>query len=242
MLTDGPGGLQCLRLRHPFRCGRSHSAEIDRWSDAAPDHLLGRCGLRHAMAAFRREVFPQTMSEKPKPVYLPPFSEVRLVECRDHFQLVAVPKCRVVFGYGRIQSRHAVIDPEDPDSEPIWCDLKPDEEVWAVMQWYEFDDGHREKGSVSYLHPEVPAPRSAEADGQNGGIRWAVEREVAGTVVMLRGHRGGSRLHRQQMPQLPDRARTEFHGRIRRLPRTLEGLVGAATQDGGTHQARRHHA
>jgi hypothetical protein len=108
------------------------------------------------MAAFRREVFPQTMSEKPKPVYIPPFSEVRLVECRHHFQLVAVPKCRVVFGYGRIQSRHAVIDPEDPDSEPTWCDLKPDEEVWAVMQWYEFEDGHREKGSVSYLHPEVP--------------------------------------------------------------------------------------
>lgn len=95
------------------------------------------------------------MSEKPKPIYIPPFSEVRLVECRDHFQLVPVPKCKVVFGYGRIKARHAVFDPDDPDSEPIWDNLEPDSEVWAVMQWYEFEDGHKERGDISFIGPEM---------------------------------------------------------------------------------------
>ena len=89
-----------------------------------------------------------------KPIYIPPFSGVRLVECRDHFQLVPVPEVRTVFGYGKIKARECRIDPEDPNSEQFWDDLGPDEEIWAVMQWYVFSDGHQEAGSINYLRPD----------------------------------------------------------------------------------------
>jgi hypothetical protein len=89
-----------------------------------------------------------------KPIYIPPYSGVRLIECRDHFQLVPVPEVRVVYGYGKIKSSRATIDPEDPNSEPIWDNLGPDEEVWAVMQWYEFGDGHQEHGDICFMRLE----------------------------------------------------------------------------------------
>jgi len=89
-----------------------------------------------------------------KPIYIPPYSGVRLVECRDHFELVPVPEVRTVFGYGKIKAREARIDKNDPKSEPVWDDLNPEEEVWAVMQWYVYSDGHQESGSINYLRPE----------------------------------------------------------------------------------------
>lgn len=89
-----------------------------------------------------------------KPVYIPPYSGVRLIECRDHFELAPVPQVRAVFGYGKIKAREATIDKNDPRSEAVWDDLKPDEEVWAVMQWYVYSDGHQESGSINYLRPE----------------------------------------------------------------------------------------
>ncbi|HEY3857558.1 MAG TPA: hypothetical protein VGO67_24515 [Verrucomicrobiae bacterium] len=83
------------------------------------------------------------MSQATREIYIPPYSGVRLIECRDHFQLVPVPEVRTVYGYGKIKSSRATIDPNDPNSEPIWDNLAPDEEVWAVMQWCEFGDGHQ---------------------------------------------------------------------------------------------------
>ena len=88
-----------------------------------------------------------------KPTYIPPFSGVRLVECRDHFQLVPVPEVRPVYGYGKIKACQAV-DSDDPNAEPFWDDLGPDAELWAVMQWYVFSDGHQEPGKMTYLRPE----------------------------------------------------------------------------------------
>lgn len=94
------------------------------------------------------------MSQPPgSSIYIPPFSGVRLVECRDHFQLVTVPDVQKVYGYGKIKASEAV-DPDDPEAEPVWGDLGPDTDVWAVMQWYVFADGHREPGDISYLRPE----------------------------------------------------------------------------------------
>jgi hypothetical protein len=87
-------------------------------------------------------------------LYIPPFSGVRLIECREHFQLVPVPTVHVVYGYGKIKSRQATIDPDDPNSEPIWDNLAPDEEVWAVMEWYEFEDGQQIRGNMCFLRPE----------------------------------------------------------------------------------------
>jgi hypothetical protein len=86
--------------------------------------------------------------------YIPPFSGVRLIECRDHFQLVPVPAVRVMYGYGKIKSSKATIDPDDPYSEPIWDDLAPDDEVWAVMQWYRFEDGREVQGDIHFGRPE----------------------------------------------------------------------------------------
>jgi hypothetical protein len=34
--------------------------------------------------------------------------------------------------------------------------LGPDEEVWAVMEWYEYEDGNKEQGNISFIRPESP--------------------------------------------------------------------------------------
>jgi hypothetical protein len=46
-----------------------------------------------------------------KPIYIPPFSSVRLVEWRDHFQLVPVPEVRTIFVYGKIKAGAFRVDP-----------------------------------------------------------------------------------------------------------------------------------
>jgi len=89
-----------------------------------------------------------------KPIYIPPYSGVRLIECRDHFQLVPVPDVRTVYGYGKIKASEARSDPENKTSRPIWSNLSPDAEVWAVMQWYQYADGHQEQGNICFLRPE----------------------------------------------------------------------------------------
>ena len=94
-----------------------------------------------------------------KVIYIPPYAGVRLIECRDHFQLVPVPVVRTVYGYGKIKASMATMDPEDPKSEPIWDDLGADDEVWAVMQWFRFEDGHEEPGDISFLRPECSEER-----------------------------------------------------------------------------------
>jgi hypothetical protein len=46
--------------------------------------------------------------------------------------------------------------------EPFWGDCAPEEEVWAVVQWIRYEDGHEEKGSVSYLR----SPPATEKDAR----------------------------------------------------------------------------
>lgn len=94
-----------------------------------------------------------------RPIYIPPYAGVRLIECRDHFQLVPVPAVRTVYGYGKIKASMATMDFDDPKSEPIWDDLGADDEVWAVMQWFRFEDGHEERGNISFLRPECSEER-----------------------------------------------------------------------------------
>lgn len=83
--------------------------------------------------------------------YIPPFAHVRLIECRDYIALTPVPSFREFFGYGKKKASEVRVDPDDPSSEPFWSNCGKDEEVWAVMQWIRFEDGHEEQGSVSYL-------------------------------------------------------------------------------------------
>lgn len=94
------------------------------------------------------------MPEPTSDIYIPPFSGVRLVECREHFQIVPVPAMKVMHGYGKIKASQATIDPEDPKAEPIWDDLRPDEDVWVVMEWYEFEDGRKIPGDMCFMRPE----------------------------------------------------------------------------------------
>lgn len=89
-----------------------------------------------------------------KPIYIPPFAGVRLVEYRDCLQLVPVPDVRVVYGYGKIKASEATINPDNPKSEPVWDDLGADAEVWAVVQWYIYADGHQEPGNMCFVRPE----------------------------------------------------------------------------------------
>src|ERR1039457_4530915 len=89
-----------------------------------------------------------------KQIYIPPYSGVRLIECRDHFQLVPVPAVRTLYGYSKIKASKATIDIDDPNAEPIWDDLAPDEEVWAVMQWDRYEDGHEVQGDICFMRPE----------------------------------------------------------------------------------------
>jgi hypothetical protein len=94
------------------------------------------------------------MSQTSDKIYIPPYAGVRLIECRDHFQLVPVPAVRKVYGYGKIKASQAKCDPDDPTSEPFWTDLGPEEEVWAVMQWFVYADGHQEQGNIIFIRPD----------------------------------------------------------------------------------------
>jgi len=108
--------------------------------------MVGECCLWQMQA--------MAQSNSSEALYIPPYAGVRLVEYREHFQLVPVPKMKTLFGYGKIKASKVLCDPEDPNSEPFWPDLNPDDEVWAVMQWYEFEDGHQEQGSIQFIRPD----------------------------------------------------------------------------------------
>jgi hypothetical protein len=91
------------------------------------------------------------MSQSSGKIYIPPFSGVRLLECRDHIQLAVVPAVRAFYGYGKIKASEATIETEDGRSESFWNHLDPNEEVWTVVHWLRFEDGHEEKGDFCYL-------------------------------------------------------------------------------------------
>lgn len=98
-------------------------------------------------------VFQKIMSPSSGKIYIPPYSGVRLIGCRDHIQLAPVPAVRVFYGYGKIKASKATFESEDGKSEPMWDDLGSDEDVWAVVQWFRFEDGHEKEGNISFLRP-----------------------------------------------------------------------------------------
>ena len=89
-----------------------------------------------------------------KPIYIPPFAGVRLIECRDHFQLVTVPAVRTVYGYGKVKASKAMVDSDELNPVQSWTDLGPDDEIWCVMQWFVYEVGHQEPGNIFFLRPE----------------------------------------------------------------------------------------
>lgn len=96
-------------------------------------------------------------------LYFPPYAGVRLYECRDQILLLPVASFREFFAYGKVKATEAVFELEDGTTEPMWDDCGPEEEVWAVVQWTGFEDGHQEKGSIHYLrypHTEEDARKA----------------------------------------------------------------------------------
>lgn len=96
------------------------------------------------------------------PFYVPPFANVRLIECRDYVALTPVPSYREFFAYGKKLARDVRVDPDDPNSELFWDDCTENEEVWAVVQWVRFEDGHEEQGSISHMRGATEDDARAE--------------------------------------------------------------------------------
>ena len=93
-----------------------------------------------------------------QPIYIPPFASVKLRECWDHFELVFVPEMKIKYGYGKIKAKDATSDLDNPQAETmssIWDDLTPDTEIWSVLRWYEFQDGHKEYTNSIYVRPDA---------------------------------------------------------------------------------------
>lgn len=91
------------------------------------------------------------MSEQPGEFYVPPFKNVRLVECRDFMELVPVSSYREFFGYGRIEAGEIPLEGEKGLLASLLSHCARDEDVWTLMSWKRFDDGHEEPGLMEYL-------------------------------------------------------------------------------------------
>jgi hypothetical protein len=76
---------------------------------------------------------------------------------------------RPIYGYGKVKSREAKVDPDDPNAKPFWSDLSPETEVWAVMEWYRFADGRQEPGNISFLRPECSEEQVCKSMVSPGG-------------------------------------------------------------------------
>jgi hypothetical protein len=92
----------------------------------------------------------ENMSQETGKIYIPPFANVRLIECRDFIALTPVPAYREFFAYGKIKASEVTVE-EDGKAQPFWDNCTEDEEAWAVVQWIRFEDGHQEAGDISYL-------------------------------------------------------------------------------------------
>jgi hypothetical protein len=68
-----------------------------------------------------------------KPIYIPPYSGVRLYECRDRITLALVPSFREFFAYGKIKACEAVMEIEEGDVFRPWEDCPPTEEAWVIV-------------------------------------------------------------------------------------------------------------
>lgn len=91
------------------------------------------------------------MSQESGLSYIPPFKNVRLVECRDFMALVPVCAYRQFFGYGKIKVGDIPVDAKEEMLAAMLAGLPADEDAWAVMEWKRFEDGHEEPGVIEYL-------------------------------------------------------------------------------------------
>jgi len=178
-----------------------------------------------------------------KPIYIPPFSNVRLIECRDHFQLVPVPAVRTVHGYGKIKASKVTIDPDDPNSEQVWDDLGPDEDVWAVMQWFKYEDGYEERGDICFMRPECSEEDVQKRLEQMESFSSQTREELLALTQCFRAKEDDYQFIEDNYPNYqsePDPKNTDeydvYHARLKVMgelqPKTVELLrIANATKD-----------
>jgi hypothetical protein len=178
-----------------------------------------------------------------KRIYIPPFSGVRLVECRDHFQLVPVPEVRTLFGYGKIKAGAFKVDAEDPNSEQVWDDLGPDTEIWAVMQWYVYSDGHQEPGNINYLRPECTEEEVKKSMERMIGFESMTRDDLLGLTQCFQAKEEDYDYIEDKHPNYqsePDPSKTDeydvYHARLKVMselqPKTVELInIANATKD-----------
>ena len=117
------------------------------------------------------------MAQSSGKIYIPPFSGVRLIECRDHIQLVPVPAVRVFCGYGKMKASDFAH--ETDEGAPPFADFcEPDEEIWVIVEWYRFEDGHEERGSTCYLRSPATEEDARKAMREMEGFRNQTRQEL----------------------------------------------------------------
>jgi len=84
-------------------------------------------------------------------IYFPPFKNVRLVEAKDFIELVPVATYREFFGYGKMKARDLPPGERKGPLGALLSKCPEDEEIWAVMSWKRFEDGHEEEGLMELL-------------------------------------------------------------------------------------------
>ena len=160
--------------------------------------------------------------------YVPPFSGVRLIECWDHIALVPVASFREFFGYGKVKASEVVIELADGKTEPFWDNCAPDEEVWAVVQWGRYEDGHREQGTISYLRPPATEDDARKAMERLKSFYRTSRDELEGLTKLFKATKEDydyidSRFPNYQSPPSDPKALDEYNVYQARL-KVLAGL------------------
>lgn len=178
-----------------------------------------------------------------KPIYIPPFSGVRLIECRDHFQLVPVPAVRTVYGYGKIKASNAMVDSDEINPVQFWTDLGSDDEIWCAMQWFIYEDGHQEPGNISFLRPECTEEEVKKSMERMMNLANGTREQALGMLECYDAPEEDHQFVEDNFPNYqsePDPSKTDeydvYHARLKVMaelqPKTVELIkIANATKD-----------
>jgi hypothetical protein len=93
---------------------------------------------------------------------IPPFAGVRLVAFQDRLELVATYCYREIVGLGRFKADKVGFQSGE-DMHPMFNAIMEDKEIWVVVQWRRFDDGHEKAINIQYLDPDATEAEARKA-------------------------------------------------------------------------------
>ena len=155
---------------------------------------------------------------------------------------------KVIYGYGKIKASEARFDPDDPTSEPIWDFFGPDAEVWIVMQWFHFEDGHAVPGNVRYLRPDCSEADARKSMEEMEKMDDITREEALAMLQIYRSSEEDRAFVEDNFPNYqsePDPNNTDeydvYHARLKVMgelqPKTVELLrIANATKDPAKRQ------